>query len=92
MVERVPIVYFHAIEPGSPFGFLCASVRHGTVRHTTLGEVRASGGAVIPSRGSGTPPYHCDLVGLTAAGFDAILSPDERNPIPAQERWRGLTK
>jgi len=53
--------------------------------------VRDAGGTLKPSRGSGAPPYHCDLVGLTAAAFDAILSPEERNPIPAPERWRGMT-
>lgn len=78
-------------EPGLSFGVLCASVRHGTVRQTTLGRVRDAGGSLIPSRDSAAPPYHCDLVGLTAAGFDAILSPEERNPIPAPERWRGLS-
>ena len=78
-------------EPGLSFGVLCASVRHGTVRQTTLGQVRDAGGSLIPSYGSGAPPYHSDLVGLTAAGFDASLSPEERNPIPAPERWRGLS-
>lgn len=78
-------------EPGLPFGVLCASVRHGTVRHTTLGQVREAGGALVPSRGSNSPPYHCDLVGLTPGVFDAILSPEERNPVPASERWRGVS-
>ena len=78
-------------EPGLSFRVLCASVRHGTVRRTTLGQVREAGGSLMPSHGSDAPSYHCDLVGLTAAAFDAILSPEERNPIPAPERWRGLS-
>ena len=78
-------------EPGLSFRALCASVRHGTVRQTTLGQVREAGGSLIGSHGFGAPPYHCDLVGLTAVGFEAILSPEERNPIPAPERWRGLS-
>ena len=78
-------------EPGLSFGVLCASVRHGTVRQTTLGQVREAGGSLMPSHSSGPPPYHCDLADLTAAAFDAILSPEERNPIPAPERWRGLS-
>jgi hypothetical protein len=78
-------------EPGLSFGVLCSSVRHGTVRQTTLGQVREAGGSLTPSHGSGAPPYHCDLAGLTAVGFDAILSPEVRNPFPASERWRGLS-
>ena len=70
-------------EPGLSFRVLCASVRHGTVRRTTLGQVREAGGSLMPSHGSGAPSHHCDLVGLTAAAFDAILSPEERNPILA---------
>lgn len=78
-------------EPGLSLGVLCASVRHGTVRQTTLGQVRATGGSLRKSRGSGAPPYHCDLVGLTAGVFDAILRPEERNPVPVSERWRGVS-
>ncbi len=78
-------------EPGLSFRVLCASVRHGTLHETTLGQVREAGGSLVPPYGSGAPPYHCDLVGLTAPAFDAILSPEERNPIPAAERWRGLS-
>jgi hypothetical protein len=78
-------------EPGLSFGALCASVRHGTVRRTTLGQVREAGGSLTPSRAAGAPPHHCDLVGLTAAGLEAILGPEEQNPIPARERWRGLS-
>jgi hypothetical protein len=36
-------------------------------------------------------PYHCDVAGLTANAFAAILGPEERNPVPAPERWRGLS-
>ena len=79
-------------EPGLSFEVLCASVRHGTVRHTTLGQIREAGGSLTRSSGLGAPPCHCDLSGLTAAGFDAILGPEERNPIPAPERWRGLSR
>ena len=78
-------------EPGLSFRVLCASVRHGTVRRTTLGQVREAGGSLMPSHGSGAPSYHCNLAGLTATAFDAILSPEARNPIPAPERWRGLS-
>jgi hypothetical protein len=78
-------------EPGLSFRVLCANVRHGKVRRTTLGRVRAAGGSLTPSREPGAPPYHCDLAGLTAAGFEAILGPEEQNPIPARERWRGLS-
>lgn len=78
-------------EPGLSFRVLCASVRHGTVRRTTIGQVREAGGSLMPSHGSDAPSYHCDLVGLTAAAFDAILSREEQNPIPAPERWRGLS-
>ncbi len=66
---------------GVSFAALCASIRHGTVRQTTLEQVRDAGRVLIPSGRSGSPPYHCDLAGLTVAGLDAILSPEEGNQL-----------
>jgi len=76
-------------QPGMTFDHLCRGVRHGTARRTTLGQIREAGGQLTPSPTPDTPPYHCDVTGLTVATFDAILGPEERNPIAPQHRWRG---
>lgn len=75
-------------EPGISFEVLSAGIRNGKVRRTTLKRVLAAGGTLVPTRNDG-PPYHCDLSGLTAAVFDAILGPEEDNPVPKASRWRG---
>jgi hypothetical protein len=75
--------------PGIPFGVLARSVRNGTVRRTSVRRVLAAGGRLTPSRGSETPPFHCNLSRLTPAAFDAILGPEEPNPVRATDRWRG---
>lgn len=70
--------------PGVPIGRLARSVRNSQIRVTTLGVLRAAGGSIGPTAG---PPYHCDLWGLTAEQFDAILGEPVPNPIPKEARW-----
>jgi len=36
-----------ASRPATSFEALCASVRHGTVRRTTVGRIRAGGGSLL---------------------------------------------
>lgn len=76
-------------EPNTPFEVLARSVRNGTVRRTSVRRVLAAGGRLVPTRGPDAPPFHCDLSGLTAGAFDAILGAAEPNPVPAKDRWRG---
>lgn len=70
--------------PGRPLGLLARSVRNSQVRTATLGAVRAVGGSIRPTPG---PPHHCDLRGLTAEQFDAILGDPIPNPVPKAARW-----
>ena len=67
-------------EPELPLEVLAASVRNNNVRVTTVQQVLAAGGTLMPTRGPGRPPYHCDLTGLTPIEFDAILGPEMPNP------------
>ena len=76
-------------QPGVTFEGFAASVRNGIVRRTSVRAVHDAGGTLVPSRTGDAPPYHCDLSGLTAAALDAILEPEEPNPVPASSRWRG---
>ncbi len=75
--------------PGATFEMLCASIRHGTIRRTTVGRTRAAGGWLTPSDTLDGPPFHCELGDLTPATFDAILGPEEPKPVPKSSRWRG---
>ena len=70
--------------PVVSFARLAGSVRNGQIRTATLGAIRAAGGSIRPTSG---PPYHCDLRGLTAEDFDAILGDPEPNPVPREARW-----
>jgi len=70
--------------PDVAFGRLARSVRNSQVRTATLGALRTAGGSIRPSAG---PPHHCDLWGLTAEQFDAILGDPVPNPVPRQARW-----
>ena len=70
--------------PGVPLDRLARSVRNSQVRMTTLGILRAAGGSIGPTAG---PPHHCDLWGLTAEQFDAILGRPVPNPILTEARW-----
>jgi hypothetical protein len=69
---------------GVLFERLARSVRNSQVRTATVGALRAAGGSILPSPG---PPHHCDLWGLTAEQFDAILGDPVPNPVPKEARW-----
>lgn len=57
---------------------LAASIPHGLVGVTTVGEVRKAGGDVI--RTTGRSPYHATLTGLTAEQVSGLLTPTIPNP------------
>lgn len=57
---------------------LAASIPHGLVGVTTVGDVRKAGGDVI--RTTGRSPYHATLTGLTAEQASRLLTPTIPNP------------
>lgn len=63
---------------GATFEQLAAGIPHGQVGVTTVGEVRAAGGDVVPT--SGRSPTHATLTGLDADQISQLLTPTRRNP------------
>ena len=65
--------------PGKTAEQLSQGIPHGQVGVTTVGQVRAAGGDVVP-----TPRYpgcvHCDLNGLTPGRASDLFTPTIRNP------------
>ena len=57
---------------------LAASIPHGQVGVTTVGDVRKAGGDVI--RTTGRSPYHATLTGLTPEQVSRLLTPTIPNP------------
>lgn len=57
---------------------LSAGIPHGQVGVTTVGQVRAAGGDVIPT--SGRSPHHATLTGLTPEQMSGLLTPTVPNP------------
>ena len=57
---------------------LSANIPHGKVGVTTVGDVRAAGGDVIPT--SGTSPNHATLTGLAPEQTSSLLTPTIPNP------------
>lgn len=57
---------------------LAANIPHGQIGHTTVGDVRRSGGDVI--RTSGRSRYHATLTNLTPQQVSNLLTPTFPNP------------
>jgi hypothetical protein len=57
---------------------LSATIPHGQVGSTTVGEIRKAGGEIV--RTSGRSPYHATLTGLTPQKISNLLSPAFPNP------------
>ncbi len=57
---------------------LAATIPHGHIGVTTVGEVRQGGGDVV--RTSGRSPYHATLTGLTSEQVSHLLTPTISNP------------
>jgi hypothetical protein len=75
--------------PNLSFAALSASIRNNQVGRTTVIQVLAAGGRLVPTVGPNEPPNHCDLFGLTAVQLNPIVSKAEPNPAPKQDQWRG---
>lgn len=64
--------------PGLSVKELSENVPHGQFGVTTVGEVRAAGGDVIPT--SGRSESHATLTALSPETASALLNPTIRNP------------
>ena len=58
---------------------LAATIPHGQIGSTTVGDVRQAGGEVV--RTSGRSPYHATLAGLTPQQISNLLNPTFPNPV-----------
>jgi hypothetical protein len=65
--------------PGATLNDLTTTIPNTQVGVTTVGEVRAAGGEVIPS-GSAPNPYHCTMCGVTPQQAERLFTPTVRNP------------
>lgn len=61
---------------------LGATIPHGQVGSTVVGEVRKAGGEII--RTSGRSPYHATLTGLAPQQISNLLNPTFPNPARQQ--------
>ena len=64
--------------PGASIAELAVGIPNGQIGITTVGQVRAEGGAVI--RTSGRSPHHATLTGLTPDQISDLLTPTVPNP------------
>jgi len=69
-------------EAGKTITELSRDISHNQVRVTTVGQVRAMGGDVLPTRRNPANPYHATVTGLTEGELNQILS--ELFPNPAK--------
>jgi len=65
--------------PGASLPQLTTTIPNGQVGVTTVGDVRAAGGNVIPSPNPGNP-YHCTLCGITPSQAQQLFTPTVPNP------------
>lgn len=65
--------------PGASVDELAQGVPNGQIGTTTVGEVRAAGGDVIPSP-TANNPNHCTLCGITAKKAEELFTPTVKNP------------
>ena len=63
---------------------LCKNVPNNQVGVTTVGDIRAKGGDVIPT--SGRSPNHATVTGLDPNDASDLLSPSVPNTVPKSER------
>lgn len=69
---------------------LAASIPHGQIGVTTVGEVRKAGGDVL--RTSGRSPYHATLTGLTPSQASNLLRPTNSNPARSRKNVKNFRR
>ncbi len=72
-------------KPGADLCELCTYVPNNQVGVTTVGNVRRTGGDVIPTPGRGN---HVTVTGLDSNDASRLLSPSQPNPVPPHLRRR----
>ncbi|WP_208933399.1 RHS repeat-associated core domain-containing protein [Rheinheimera sp. F8] len=65
--------------PGASVEQLSQGILNGQVGITTVGEIRAAGGNVIPSPTTNNP-NHCTMCGITAEKAEELFHPTIKNP------------
>ncbi len=65
--------------PGASVEQLSAGIPNGQVGVSTVGDVRAAGGDVVPS-GATNNPNHCTMCGVTATQAEELFTPTIPNP------------
>ena len=64
---------------GKTLDQLTEGIPHNKVGVTTVGDIRAAGGDVIPSPTKNNPHY-ATLSGITAKQAEALMTPTQKNP------------
>jgi hypothetical protein len=65
--------------PGKTIEELTETIPHPKVGVSTVGEVRAAGGDVIP-KGTKSNPDHCEMCGITPKQAEKLFTPTIDNP------------
>lgn len=65
--------------PGASVEELSAGIPNNQIGVSTVGDVRAAGGDVIPSP-TANNPNHCTMCGVTAEQAEELFTPTIRNP------------
>ena len=73
--------------PGVPLEQLAGYLPNNQVGVSTVGDVRAFGGNVVPQPRPGNP-YHAELSGITSQIAQQLFQPTLRNPVPKYLRAR----
>lgn len=67
--------------PGRTVQELSGGIKNGQVGVTTVGNIRAAGGDVVPDLITNpNNPFHCTMCGITAGKASDLLRPTIRNP------------
>jgi hypothetical protein len=65
--------------PDKTLAELTATIPNKKVGVSTVGDVRAAGGDVVP-RPTSDNPFHCELHGITPEKAEQLFTPTGRNP------------
>ena len=64
---------------GKSLGDLTVGIPNKQVGVTTVGDVRAAGGNVVPSP-TANNPNHCTMCGITPQKAESLMTPTVQNP------------
>jgi hypothetical protein len=72
-------------QQGATVGTLSTNIKNGKIGVTTVGEIRAAGGNIVPSP-SNNDPTHAILSGITSGKAEELFNPVVSNPIKVPYR------